>query len=303
MTAPAFFVESWCDRALVSHGASRPYAVWPGSGWPALAWRAGVPRSGGPGSSELGVDAHRAGGAGDDACRHLLVVGVEVFHLLTGDLEDLVPREPGDLGLVRLAGTLGDAGSLLDQLGGRRGLRHEGERAVLVDRDLDRDDVAALGLRRGVVRLDELHDVDAVLAEGRADGRRGRGRTGLDLQLDEAGDLLLGGHGCLPSALWAYAMGDDPVACPRAVSRTRSYGLAQILATWAKESSTGVSRPKIETSTLSFCVSVLISEIVAGRVSNGPSMTVTDSPTSKSTTRTSLVAPALAAAPEPSAPA
>ena len=44
----------------------------------------------------------------------------------------------------------------------------------------------------------------------------------------------------------------------------------QILATWLNDSSTGVSRPKIETSTLSFWVSALISEIVAGRVSNGP---------------------------------
>src|SRR3954468_11450977 len=34
-------------------------------------------------------------------------------------------------------------------------------------------------------------------------------------------------------------VGDDPVACPRAICRTRSYDLAQILATWAKESSTG----------------------------------------------------------------
>jgi hypothetical protein len=40
----------------------------------------------------------------------------------------------------------------------------------------------------------------------------------------------------------------------------------------------------METSTCSFCCSALISLIVAGRVANGPSMTVTDSPTSKSTT-------------------
>src|SRR6478609_1021765 len=83
---------------------------------------------------------------------------------------------------------------------------------------------------------------------------------------------------------WAYAVGDDPVAVSSAEDRMP---LAQILATWLNDSSTGVSRPKIETSTLSFWVSALISEIVAGRVSNGPSMTVTDSPTSKSTTRTS----------------
>src|SRR5215471_2787308 len=44
----------------------------------------------------------------------------------------------------------------------------------------------------------------------------------------------------------------------------------QILLTWSKDSSTGVSRPKIETSTLSFWVSGLISFTVAGSVANGP---------------------------------
>src|SRR5204863_3811990 len=45
----------------------------------------------------------------------------------------------------------------------------------------------------------------------------------------------------------------------------------------------GVSRPKIDTSTLSFWVSGLISFTVAGSVANGPSITVTDSPTENST--------------------
>src|SRR4051812_13446567 len=40
----------------------------------------------------------------------------------------------------------------------------------------------------------------------------------------------------------------------------------------------------METSTWSFCCSGLISLMVAGSVANGPSMTVTDSPTSNSTT-------------------
>src|SRR5690625_3916918 len=71
----------------------------------------------------------------------------------------------------------------------------------------------------------------------------------------------------------------------RAVARSGSGsgGAGQILATWLNDSSTGVSRPKMDTSTLSFWLSALISEIVAGRVSNGPSVTVTDSPTLKST--------------------
>jgi hypothetical protein len=51
-------------------------------------------------------------------------------------------------------------------------------------------------------------------------------------------------------------------------------------------SSTGVSRPKIETSTFSFWASGLISLIDAGSVANAPSVTVTESPTSKSMTLT-----------------
>jgi hypothetical protein len=53
--------------------------------------------------------------------------------------------------------------------------------------------------------------------------------------------------------------------------------------TWSKASSTGVSRPKIETSTLSFCWSALISEMDPGSCANGPEVTVTDSPTCHST--------------------
>src|SRR5699024_8674912 len=70
----------------------------------------------------------------------------------------------------------------------------EGERAVLVHRDLDRDHVATLGFRRGVVRLAELHDVHAVLTQRRPDRGGGVGGTGLDLELDQPSDLLLGGH-------------------------------------------------------------------------------------------------------------
>src|SRR6476620_2988181 len=70
----------------------------------------------------------------------------------------------------------------------------------------------------------------------------------------------------------------------------------QILATWVNDSSTGVSRPKMETRTLSFCASALTSLMVAGNVANGPSLTVTDSPTEKSTSvRVGAVPPAVVA--------
>ena len=45
-------------------------------------------------------------------------------------------------------------------------------------------------LRGLVVLLAEVHDVDAVLAEGRAHGRRRGGLTGPDLQLDVREHLL-----------------------------------------------------------------------------------------------------------------
>src|SRR5690606_6257723 len=212
------------------------------------------------------------------------VVRVEVLELGLGDLAHLVRGDLRDLDGVRRGRALLDARGLLDELRGRRGLRHEGEGAVLVDRDLHRDDVAALRLGRRVVGLAELHDVHAVLTERGADRRGGRRRTGLDLELDEAGDLLLGRHdSSLTFFSWADAVGDDPVAVLRSRAHGRCRAARQILATWLNDSSTGVSRPKMETRTLSFWFSTLISGIAGGSVANGPSVTVTDSPTVKST--------------------
>ena len=79
---------------------------------------------------------------------------------------------------------------LLDQDGGRRALGDERERAVLVDRDHDRDHRAGVGLRLGVERLAELHDVDAVLAERGADRRCRAGLAANGLQLDLCEDFL-----------------------------------------------------------------------------------------------------------------
>src|SRR4051794_6743091 len=80
-------------------------------------------------------------------------------------------------------------------------------------------------------------------------------------------------------------------------------GGGQILETWEKASSTGVSRPKMETRTLPFCASTLPSLIVAGSVAKGPSMTVTDSPTVKSPSTVALPPAAAAPAAAPPRPA
>src|SRR3954468_14002157 len=136
------------------------------------------------------LHTHRAGGARDDLRRLVDVVRVEVGELALGDLADLRLGDPRHLLAVRLARALLDAGGLLDQDRGRRRLRDERERAVLVDRDHDGDRGAGLILGLRVERLAELHDVDAVLAQGRADGRRRRRLAAGGLELDRGEDLL-----------------------------------------------------------------------------------------------------------------
>jgi len=93
---------------------------------------------------------------------------------------------------MRLGRALLDLRRLLDQHRGRRRLHHEGEALVGVRGDDHRDrqsGLDALGLR--VERLAELHDVQAALAQRRADRGGGIGLSGRHLQLDET-DYLLG---------------------------------------------------------------------------------------------------------------
>ena len=98
---------------------------------------------------------------------------------------------PGDA-LARRLGALVDAGGLADQHRRRRRLGDERERAVLVDRDLDGDDGAALRFGASVVLLAEVHDGQTMGAERGTDGRSRGGATGGDLDLDDGDDLFLG---------------------------------------------------------------------------------------------------------------
>src|SRR4029078_3877358 len=98
-----------------------------------------------------------------------------------------------------------------------------------------------------VVLLDELTHVDAVRAERGADRRRGRGLARRDLDPDDRLDLLR--H-----------------------SYFTSFSICR------KSSSTGVSRPKIETSTLTLLRSGFTSSTTPRRSVNGPSLTRTAYP-------------------------
>ena len=69
-------------------------------------------------------------------------------------------------------------------------LRDEGEALVLEDRDDDGQNIARLLLGGGVELLAERHDVDAVRAERGADGRRGIGGAGWDLEFDVSNNFF-----------------------------------------------------------------------------------------------------------------
>src|SRR5262249_14456117 len=136
-------------------------------------------------------EAHRPRGACDHLHRLLGVVSVQVLALDLDDLTQLRPRHPADLLLVGLGRSLVDSPCALQQLHGRRRLPDRRERLVLEDRGQGRHYVARLLSGALVVGLGELHDVDAVRGERRADRRRGRGLAGLKLELEDRADLLL----------------------------------------------------------------------------------------------------------------
>src|SRR4051812_42299246 len=136
------------------------------------------------------VDAHGSGGAFNDLGGSVDVVGGEVGHLDRRDLANLVARHAADRLLLRGARALVDPGGLAEQVRGRRRLEDEGERAVLVDGDLGRDDLPGLVGGLLVVALGELDDVDAVWSQRGADRRRRRGLAGGQLERQDDADLL-----------------------------------------------------------------------------------------------------------------
>src|SRR5207253_3272449 len=137
------------------------------------------------------LESHRSGRSLDHLHRRLRLEGVQVLALGVDDLPQLLSRDAPDLLPVRLGRTLLHAGGSLQELHRGRRLEHEREGAVLEDRDERGHDVAGLLSGSLVVGLGELHDVDAVRAQGRAHGRRGCGLAGLQLELEHRANLLL----------------------------------------------------------------------------------------------------------------
>src|SRR5690606_17303279 len=187
-------------------------------------------------ASALHRQAHRTGGTRDGAHGRVQVGSGQVGFLRLGDLLELGAGDLAHLLGVRALGTALHAGRLLEQDRGGRGLGDEGEGTVRVGRDHGRDRQARLHLLRGgVERLAELHDVQATLAQRRADRRRRVGLAGLDLQLDVADYFLchLGGlSGC-----------ERPVRAPHRAGRERAPASRRATLRTGGRAESGPARP------------------------------------------------------------
>src|SRR5260370_27395374 len=117
--------------------------------------------------------AHVARRTHHGAHRGIQIGGVEIDKLDLRNFFDLLFRDLTDLVAVRLGGTLRDIGGALQQHRCRRRLQDEGEGAVGVDRHEHRENHPVRLLPRlGIELLAEIHDVQAVRAEGGTDPRR-----------------------------------------------------------------------------------------------------------------------------------
>src|SRR3569623_1251850 len=235
-------------------------------------------------------EAHRAGGAFDDAGRRFDIVGVQVLHLLLGDRGQRGALDLARGNLARLLRARLQVRRLLDEEGRRCGLGLEREGTVGIDGDDGGKRRALLdvaGLR--VERLAEFHDVDAALTQRRADRRRRIGGAGGHLQLDIAGNLfshvshsVVGrGANALPRFKFSGSNSHPRVTSrsysPPRRGRPNSYFERS---TCSNSSSTGVARPKIDTDTLTRLLSKSSSSTMPLKLANGPSSTLTESPIS-----------------------
>src|SRR5271157_3626571 len=213
---------------------------------------------------------HIASRAHDGTDRGVQIGGVEIDKLDLGDFDDLLLGNFADFVAIGFRRTLGDSRRAKEQNGSGRRLQHEREGAVRVDGDEDGENhPVGFFLRLGVELLAEIHDVDAVGAEGGAHRGRRSGLAGRQLQLD----------GCLYLLWWHLCFTSISIM----LRRHRAARIHPSFSTLAKSSSTGVERPKIVTETFRRLWSLSISSTVPLKLANGPSTMRTCSLRSKTT--------------------
>src|SRR5271155_2301454 len=135
-------------------------------------------------------NSHAARGSRNDAERRFFVRRVHVLGLHLDDVQNLFARHFADFVLVRHFRAGGDASRFFQQNGRRRRLGNERERLVLINGDDEGNHESGVVFCRRVKFFAERHDVDAVLTERRADGRRGICLTCGNLQFNVSSNLL-----------------------------------------------------------------------------------------------------------------
>ncbi|CEE60552.1 conserved hypothetical protein [Xanthomonas citri pv. citri] len=134
---------------------------------------------------------HAAGRTRNRAHRRFQLGCRQIGFLDLGDLFQLLARHLAHLVGVGTLRAGAHACGLLEQHAGRSALGDEREGTVGIRGDDHRRRQTRLQLRRCRVEcLAEFHDVQTALTQCRANRRRRVGLTGLDLQLDESGNLL-----------------------------------------------------------------------------------------------------------------
>ena len=132
------------------------------------------------GALPLDFDAHGTGGAGDDLDGCVEIVGIKLRHLDLGDLLELGTSDLTDFVHIWLTGTFLDFDLFTDHVVDRLAETVPSEGSVFVNLNMD-DDVFTLEIFCSLVEgVDELHHVEAPLAEGATDWRTSGGAATWD---------------------------------------------------------------------------------------------------------------------------
>src|SRR5579885_837427 len=113
-------------------------------------------------------NAHAAGGARDHVLSAFNIDGVEVFHFEFGNLAQLRAAERAYFRPVWHGRAFLNAQRLLQEISDGRGARDKGKAAIFKDGQFDGDHLPHLIGRALVVLFAEGHNIDAILADRRA---------------------------------------------------------------------------------------------------------------------------------------
>src|SRR5690606_38066675 len=117
----------------------------------------------------LYFNSHTAGGAGDGVDGGVHGGGVQVAHLLFGNLFQLLAGDRANLLFVGHGRTFLDFHRFAQQVGDWRSLGYKGERTIFVHGNQSRNNAAALVGGPIVVGFAEFHDVQPMRTQSRTD--------------------------------------------------------------------------------------------------------------------------------------